>query len=313
MMTVAEIAAHLRAKDNFLILTHTRPDGDTLCSAAALCSALRRIGKTAAIFPNSEITETYVSFTAPYLAEKVTGGEYVVSVDVAGTEMLPLGFTGAADLCIDHHPSNPGFAPVSLVCPEKASCGEIVLEIVETLCAPLTKEEANLLYIAISTDTGCFCYANTTADTLRAAAHVIDCGAENHPTNKLLFRSFSFARLKLEGMVFATLRSYRENKINVAVITLDMMRESGATENDCDDLASLAGKVRGNVVAITVREIAPGRSKASVRTNEQVDASAICGALGGGGHKMASGCTVDVGPEELADLILKEVEKVWPA
>ena len=313
MATIPDVAAALRAHDGFLILTHVRPDGDTLCSAAALCSALRRIGKTAALYPNSEITENYVDYTSPYIAEDMTGLDFNVSVDVAGTEMFPLGFAGSADLCIDHHPSNPHFAPISLVCPEKASCGEIVMELIEALCGNLTKEEANLLYIAISTDTGCFCYANTTADTLRAAAHVIDCGAENHPTNKLLFRSFSFARLKLEGMVFATLRSYRENKINVAVITLDMMRESGATENDCDDLASLAGKVRGSVVAITVRELAPGRSKASVRTNEQVDASVICGALGGGGHKMASGCTVDVGPEELADLLLQEVEKVWPA
>ena len=313
MTKIEEAAAALRTHDGFLLLTHLRPDGDTLCSAAALCSALRRMGKTAALYPNSEITETYAAFTAPYLAAQVTGDEYVVSVDVAGQEMFPIGFAGTADLCIDHHPSNPGFAPVSLICPEKASCGEIVMEVIEALCGNLTKEEANLLYVAISTDTGCFCYANTTADTLRAAAHVIDCGAENHPTNKLLFRSFSFARLKLEGMVFATLRSYRENKINVAVITLKMMEESGATENDCDDLASLAGKVRGSVVAITVRELEPGRSKASVRTNEQVDASAICGALGGGGHKMASGCTVDVGPEELADLLLQEVEKVWPA
>jgi len=313
MTTIAEAAAALRTHDNFVILTHVRPDGDTLCSACALCSALRRMGKTAVLFPNPEITENFANRTAPYLAEKIPAEGYVVSVDVAGTEMFPRGFQGKADLCIDHHPSNPHFAPVSLVCPEKAACGEIIMELIELLCGELTEEEADLLYMAISTDTGCFCYANTTADTLRAAAHTIDCGADSHQANKLLFRSFSFARLKLEGMIFASLRSYRSNQINVAVIPLRMMEESGATENDCDDLASLAGKVRGNVVAITVREIEPGRSKASVRTNETVDASAICGALGGGGHKMASGCTVDVGPEELAELILREVEKVWPA
>ena len=177
----------------------------------------------------------------------------------------------------------------------------------------LSKEEADLLYIALSTDTGCFCYANTTPDTLRAAAHLIECGAENATLNTLLFRSSSFARLKLEGLIFASMRSYRQHKINVAVVTLDMMEQAGAVENDCEDLASLPGRVSGNVVSITIRELAPGRSKASVRTNDQVDASAVCGRLGGGGHKMASGCTVDVGPEELADLLLQEVEKVWPA
>ena len=312
MMTVAEIAAHLRAKDNFLILTHTRPDGDTLCSSAALCSALRRMGKKAVLFPNSEITENYVDFTAPYLAETVPDDACVVSVDVAGPEMFAAGFTGTANLCIDHHPSNPGFAPISLVCPEKASCGEIVLEIIEELCAPLTKEEANLLYAAVSTDTGCFCYANTVPATLRAAAHLIECGAENAPLNKQLFRSSSFARLKLEGLIFASLRSYRDHKINVAVVTLEMMKEAGAVENDCEDLASLSGRVNGSVVNITIRELTPGKSKASVRTNDQVDASAVCGKLGGGGHKMAAGCTVDVGPEELAELLLQAVNEVWP-
>jgi len=313
MATLSDVVAALRAHDDILLLTHARPDGDTLCSAAALCSALRRLGKHAAIYPNREITENYADYTAAYLTQTPQDYHYFVSVDVAGTEMFPIGFEGAADLCVDHHPSNPHFAPISLVCPEKAACGEIVMELIEMLCGSLSEEEANLLYVAISTDTGCFCYSNTTADTLRAAAHVIDCGAKNHPANKLLFRSFSFARLKLEGMVFANLRSYRQNRINVAVITLQMMAESGATENDCDDLASLAGKVRGNVVAITVREIAPGKSKASVRTNEQVDASSICGALGGGGHKMAAGCTVDMDPEALTDRILQEVDKVWPA
>ena len=313
MTKLDEAAAALRGRDDFLLLTHVRPDGDTLCSASALCSALRRMGKTAALYPNSEITETYAPFVAPFLAETVTGREYIVCVDVAGPEMFPLGFAGKAELCIDHHPSNPGFAPISLICPQKASCGEIVLELIEMLCGPLTGEEANLLYAAVSTDTGCFCYGNTTAETLRAAAHLVDCGAENHSLNKLLFRSSSFARLKLEGMIYASMRSYRGHRINVALVTLDMMAHSGAVEDDCEDLASLPGRVSGSVVNITIRELEPGRSKASVRTNETVDASAICARLGGGGHKMASGCTVDVGPEELEKRLLAAVNEVWPA
>lgn len=312
MMTVSEVAALLRANDNFLLLTHTRPDGDTLCSAAALCSALRRIGKYACMRPNCEITENYQEMTAPYMAREIPDEAFTVCIDVAGPEMMQLGFHGDVQLCIDHHPGNPGFAAATIVKPEKASCGEIVLEIIEELCAPLTKEEANLLYAAVSTDSGCFCYANTTAETLRAAAHLIDCGAESQPLNKLLFRSSTFARLKLEGLIFSSLRSYRDHKLNVALVTLEMMAEAGAVENDCEDLANLPGRIRGSIVNITIRELGDGRCKASVRTNDQVDASAICAKLGGGGHKMASGCTMVGSAEEMEQALLAAVNEVWP-
>ncbi|MCD7767720.1 MAG: DHH family phosphoesterase [Oscillospiraceae bacterium] len=306
-MTVAECAAALRAADDVLLLTHARPDGDTLGSAAALCAALRRLGKRAALYPNPEITESYRALTAPYLGD---GTEtFTVSVDVAGETLFPRGFQGAVALAIDHHPSNTGFAAQTLLCAEKASCGEIVMEVIETLCGDLTAEEANLLYAAVSTDCGCFCYANTTAETLRAAAHLLDCGADNHRLNKLLFRACRLSRLKLEGMIFSDLRSRHDGKINIAVVTQEMMARAGATEDDCDDLASLAGKVAGNVVAITVRELAPGRSRASVRTDGSVDANAVCARFGGGGHKMASGCTAALAPEALAEQICAAVEE----
>ena len=310
-MTMNEAAALLSDHDAIRLVTHTRPDGDTLCSAAALCSMLRRMGKRAWLFPNPEITEKFRPLTAAYLGPEGENAAYTVSVDVAGTEMFCVGFSGAVDLAIDHHPKNPGFAAATLLRGEKASTGEIILELSDALGCGVTPEEATLLYIALSTDCGCFVYGNTCADTHRAAARLMDLGADHRRVNKQFFRSFSFARLKLEGMIFASLRSYRENQINIAVITLDMMRESGAAEDDCDDLASLAGKVRGNVVSITVREIAPGRSKASVRTNELVDASAVCARFGGGGHKMASGCTVDLPPQALADRMLEVVNEIW--
>ncbi|MBR2880647.1 MAG: DHH family phosphoesterase [Oscillospiraceae bacterium] len=310
MMRICDCARLIKDKDNILLLTHTRPDGDTLCSAAALCSALRRLGKNAALYNNPEITETYAPFVKDYICSCEMENAFVVSVDTADLHMLPLGFEGKVDLAIDHHASNTGYADENLVMGGKAACGEIILELIEELCGGLTQDEANLVYAAISTDTGCFCYGNTNPDTLRAAAKVIEYGAENGRLNKLLFRSMSYPRLKLEGLLYAGMRSYRDNSINVAVVTQNMMKESGATEDDCDDLASLAGKVRGSVVSITVRELPDGRSKASVRTNDQVNASEICARFGGGGHAMAAGCNGNMGPYELADALLKVVCEV---
>ena len=140
-----------------------------------------------------------------------------------------------------------------------------------------------------------------------------DAGADLPLLNKIFFRTKSPARLALEGMVCSSLRSYRDHAINIAVITLDMLRRAGVTEDDCSDLASLAGQVRGNRVAITVRELSvdPPRSKVSLRTDGGVDASQGCARFGGGGHKMASGCELDLPPDETADAVRRAVEEVW--
>ena len=311
MLTLNECAALLRGNDRFCLLTHTRPDGDTLCSAAALCSALRRMGKKAALFRNPEITETYAPLTAPYLYTEGKRG-FVVACDVADVTMLPETWKGEIDLAIDHHPKNPGYARATLLDGSKASCGELVMELIELLCGGMTAEEATLLYIAVSTDTGCFSYGNTRAATLRAAAHLIDNGADNGELNRQFFRSYSPGRIRLEGLVYANLQSFRNNQVNIAVVTLDMMRQAGATEDDCEDLASLPGKVRGNQVGITVRELEPGKCKVSVRTGPNVNSAELCARFGGGGHPMAAGCTLNTDPEIAALLMQAALNEMWP-
>ncbi len=311
MLTVNECAALLRENDGFCILTHARPDGDTLGSAAALCSALRRAGKKAALFRNPDITETYAPLMAPWL---YTEGKraFTVACDTADVTMLPEGWQGEIDLAIDHHPKNPGYARATLLDGSKASCGEIVMEVIEALCGGLTAEEASLLYIAVSTDSGCFSYGNTRAETLRAAAHLIDCGADNGELNKQFFRSCSPARIRLEGLIFANLQTFRNNQVNIAVVTLDMMRQTGAIEDDCEDLASLPGRIRGSVVNITVRELEAGKCKVSVRTSPAFNAAELCARFGGGGHAMAAGCTLNTEPEIAALLMQAAVNEIWP-
>lgn len=163
-MTTAEAAACLAAMDQVLILTHVRPDGDTIGSAAALCCGLRALGKTAYLLPNPELTATYVPYAAPYLAEADFAPAYVVSVDIAALSLLPENARPYQDriaLAIDHHPSQEFFARETCLEADSAACGEIVYDILRQL-TPLTPEMALPLYVAISTDTGCFVYSNTT-------------------------------------------------------------------------------------------------------------------------------------------------------
>lgn len=312
-MSPAEFAELLRARDGFLILNHRNPDGDTLGSGAALCHALRRLGKAAFIYNNPQITERNDAYIHDFYAPEDFRAETILAVDIATPGLFPRGFEGHVDLCVDHHPTNSFYADETLVVSEKSSCGEIVLEVIEALCGDVDPEEATLLYIALTTDTGCFQYMNTNADTMNCAARLISLGADHHKVVHDFFRRVSKARVMLEGMIYSGMKFYRDGKLTVAFVTRKMLRDAGTTENDLDDLAGLPGRIAGNMLSILIREQENGTSKVSVRSTPEVDSSAICAQFGGGGHAMASGCTLNCDPYEAERQLLQAVDQVWPA
>lgn len=310
-LTASECAAWLGEHDNYIIISHRRPDGDTLCSGAALCSALRRAGKRAWCFDNPETTDTYRPFVAPYLAPEGLSPSTLVTVDVASEGLFPAGISTPVPLAIDHHPSNSRFAENLCLAAERSSCGELVMEIIKALCGSMTAGEANLLYAAVSTDTGCFQYSNTNAATLRAAAELVECGAENSALNTLLFRTMSRARMALEGRMLTGMRYFKDGRISVNIVTQAMLDECGADENDCDDLAGIAGKAKGSLISLTIREVAEG-SKVSARSKPGINVSDVCAVYGGGGHAMAAGVTLNCGVEEALELMLRAIDEKCP-
>ena len=307
-MTLNDCTEFLKEHDGYLLVTHIRPDGDTLGSAAALCHLLRAMGKTAYVYDNPETTPSYREYTEPYLAPAGFSPTCVVGVDLASDRLFPKGFDAGTsfDLCIDHHGTNSGYAKALYCIADKASCGEVILLIAKEF-GIMDKALASLLYIAVSTDCGCFVYGNTTAETHRAAAELIDAGADYKRLNRALFRTFTFSRLMLEGLIYSGMKSYADGKVTVATVTLEMMERSGATEDDCDDLASLAGRVGGCIVSVTIRELEEGVSKVSLRSAESFDCAALCALHGGGGHRMASGCTIHETPEKTRDIIVRDI------
>lgn len=310
-MNYKQCAKTLLGHENLLILTHRNPDGDTMASAAALCSALRRGGRTACLYHNPQVNDKLRPFVEEYFAPAGYKYKYVVAVDIATEGLLPQGYEGMVNLCIDHHPTNSHYAGADLVRPEKSSCAEVVMELIQNINTEITKEEATLLYIGLSTDTGCFQYANTNAATMRAAAELLRFGADNAMVNLRFFRKVSRARLMLESMIYAGMDYYRDGRISVATVTLDMMEKAGATEDDCDDLAGLAGRAEDAVVSITIKEQGDGNCKISVRSNPEVSSSDICAVFGGGGHAMAAGCTIMGTPQMAKELLLQVIGEVW--
>lgn len=301
----------LKAQDNFLIITHKNPDGDTAGSAAALCSALRRMGKTAYLYPNRQMIAKIRDYAEKFFAPEGFEPAFIVAVDVAANNMFPQGFDGSVDFCVDHHPTNNRYAKNLLLKAERSSCGEAVLELIYELIHSVTKEEATLLYMAVSTDTGCFQYNNTNSATLKTAAKLLELGAENVEINTRFFRKISNARMKLEGLMYSNMSSYRDGKVVIICVTRDMMAQAGATADDMDDLAGIAGRAESAVVSITIKEQEDGTSKVSVRTTKEVSASAICAVFGGGGHEMASGCAIPCAPEKAKEMLAAVVDEIW--
>jgi phosphoesterase RecJ-like protein len=165
------------------------------------------------------------------------------------------------------------------------------LEIARTQPEAADEVIAAALYVAVSSDTGCFAFGNTNADTFRAAYELTLAGAPIGFINRTLFREKTRARAVLEGLVFAELGFYFEGRAAIAVITRDMMARTGATEDDMDDIASLPGSVEGVRVGVTVRELARGECKVSMRSSPEVNSNELCARFGGGGHAMAAGFT----------------------
>ena len=202
-MTVFETAEFLRAHDNFLILTHTRPDGDTVGSAAGLCRTLRSIGKQAFVLPNPEMTPLFSNYLDGLTCGEDYTPETVVCVDIAARTMFPLNaqqYLDKVDLTIDHHPSQEFYARHTLLDAACAACGEIVYLVAKEL-GSLDTPTAEALYVAVSTDCGCFAYGNTKAHTHRVAAELIDCGIDLPYLNKRHFRTKSWKRMQLEAAI----------------------------------------------------------------------------------------------------------------
>lgn len=311
-LTVQEAAARLRQMDNVLLLTHVRPDGDTIGSAAALCQALRDMGKTAYLLYNPEITDTYAPYAAPYWAPEGFTPSHIVSTDIAALNLLPdnaAPYASRVELAIDHHGSHGFFAPNVCLDAEAAACGEIIYHIIRALTA-VTPAIAMALYVAISTDTGCFVYTNTTADTHRIAAALLETGIDVGPVNKVLFRTKSKTRLAMEARMVADMELYDSDRVVVMSIPLSLRQELQATEADIEELSSLAALVEDTDCGITLRELKSGKVKLSLRTGPRVDACAVCQRLGGGGHKAAAGATVDGTLKDAKALVLQAYRAV---
>lgn len=310
-----ETAELLRAADNVLILTHKNSDGDTLGCGTALCRALLELGKKARIENSDDIPSKY-DYMFEGIPELDFEPDYIVAVDIADTKLLGSKlevYKDRIDLCIDHHGSNLEYADNLLLRADDGAASLTLYRVLKELGTTITPEIAADLYTGLSTDTGCFRYSNAGVEEYIAAAELIEAGADNADINVRMFETKPYAYFEMLKEVLDGMRLFYDGKVSVLKVTQDMLKRTGATEDQCDAIAALSRQIEGVKCGVTMKQKKDGTYKFSLRTHEPLDASAICRLLGGGGHARAAGC--DAGADEEAalqtmlDYIGRELQK----
>ena len=296
-LTRNDTARWLEAHDDYLILTHRRPDGDTLGSAAALCRGLRLLGKSAHILENPEITPKYAHLHKDLTVPAALDHHTILCVDVASTAMLPepfLALLARIALRIDHHTGDQSFTTHELVDPSAAACGDIIYDLLQLLGVTMDASTAEAMYTAVATDTGCFRYANTDPHVHMVAGACAQVLGSLFALNQRLFDTVSLARLRVQGWLIDNAIFLQGGKAVICALPYETEKALGATEDDMESISGFPRSIAGVKIAATLRQEATGAVKLSLRAVPGYDAAAVCTKFGGGGHKGAAGATMNM-------------------
>ena len=314
-ITLKRALEALGQMDDILILAHANPDGDAVGSMFALYLALRGMGKRV----RCEIKDVpeNLRFIVREDAFADFSPRYIVTVDTGDKKLLNTSFTEKygdhVALNIDHHGTNGFFADETLVDPTAAAACEVLFDLFCCGGIEITKEIAQCLYVGISTDTGCFRYANTTAKTMRTAACLLETGIDNGVINTDIFETKTPQFVAFERAAMNALRLCLGGKCAVLRIPQQMYRDAGIKEADTQGVNGFPRMIAGVYAGVTVKERENGVYHASVRTKEPVNAAAICEKFGGGGHKYAAGCELGKDGEAAEAQLVAAVEEALNA
>ncbi len=315
MSDPGQIIAALRQCTTILITVHKSPDGDALGSQLALMLALEKMSKTVTAHNLDPVPEIYRFL--PHADRIKTGptvaGAYdayiVLDADPPRSGLFDRSLPSDILINIDHHITNSSNWPYTWLDPHAAATGEMIYKLILELGVSLDRDMALCLYTAIFTDTGSFRYSNTSPESMKIAASMLEAGADPWVVTENVYESFAFRRLKLLGAVLAEMEQSTDGRIAWVVVTEELYRQTGTTAEDTDNFVNFVRSVKGVEVAVLLRQTAAREYKISFRSKGRVDLSGLAQSLGGGGHKNAAGSTLSGTLEEVRSKVIKEVGK----
>lgn len=313
-------AAFLQECEDVYILIHQSPDGDCVGSGYSLQAVLRQMGKRARVLCSDPIPARY-EFLKPSEPEEDFEPKCVIAVDVADPKLFGRyceEYHDRVDLCIDHHVSNLHYARRTLLFPDAAAACEILYKLYRFMefmdgdvNIRFTEQIAKCLYTGMATDTGCFKFDNTTPETHIYTAQLM----REFPDirygliNRSMFDVKTPSRLRAEMLMIQAMEYYLDGRCAMICMTQELRDRTGLDENDTEGLTNLPTQPEGVEVGVTLREREPDVFKISLRSAGDVNVSAICQTLGGGGHVKAAGCLLKGRLDDVKATILDAVKK----
>jgi phosphoesterase RecJ-like protein len=310
------------SRQRFVISSHARPDGDSIGSQLAMTYALRALGKQVAIVNRDPAPTPLLAFpgvSAITVSDTVVG-EFDAAIVMECGDLARTGVTGLERFFlvnIDHHPGNSQFGALNWFDAGAAACAEMVFELVGALGVPISVEIATHVYVGILTDTGSFHYSNITPRTFDICRQLVDAGVDPPRIARSIFDSNTLGRLKLFGAVLSSIELEDEGRVAVVCVDHAMASAAGGTYEDTEGLINLPLTVKEIQAVVFFKEIDATHFRVSMRSKGDIDVCDVAKQFGGGGHKNASGCTVEGTHAQVRALLVERlreaIARVTPA
>ncbi|MCI4626218.1 MAG: bifunctional oligoribonuclease/PAP phosphatase NrnA [Candidatus Magnetoovum sp. WYHC-5] len=294
-----KLLTYLMDNDNFVIVTHLYPDGDTLGSGLALCEALEKLGKKAVVYNKHKVPESLMFLPGSI---RVKGDEIIdrhtgkmddstqILVDVNNAERTGLdGISFYKTIVIDHHLTQSNYGDIRWIDPTASATAILIYRLIKTLDVAITHDMAINLYTGICVDTGTFRYSNTTHEAMAIGTELMKAGAEPAYVTDKLYNNWNEPKFLLMREMLNTMEIH--NCVAISVVTLNMFEKTGANRDDTENLVNLPLMVNGINISAFYREREKDSWKVSLRSKGNKNVAYVAADFGGGGHRNAAGFT----------------------
>lgn len=312
MNDVREIFSLVNSSTNICIAGHKAPDGDCIGSVMALYELLKPLNKNLTVCIDGNIPFNYKLFVDEDIILKEYDNkkfDLVVVLDCSDAERLgkfkDVILNATKTVCIDHHKTNEGYADINIIAPTMSSTGELLYDVLKVGNQNITKEIATFIYIAILTDTGKFSYSNTTSETHRKTAELIDLGVDIAYIDNVVFNSKPSNVVKAYIQCVSGIELYYENKFGIASITNDILKKNNVEMGDIDGIVEFIREINEVEVSCVLKEYTENNTKVSLRSKSHIDVSLVSLHFGGGGHSKAAGFEINDTLENTKKLLVE--------
>jgi len=295
---LSQVVELIETKQKFGITTHIKPDGDGVGSSLGLCWLLRSLGKDAEVLVHGDVPIAYRSLPGVDDIRDIEAidSKYDAIFVIECSDLMRPGIDGLHSeftVNIDHHATSEHFGTINWIDSTASAVGEMIYNLCKAIGGKITKDIAECVYMALVTDTGSFHFSNTSERTLKVASELVKAGAKPAKISEAVYNNYPWSRIELMRQVLATVKRDDTGRIATIRQTLEMQDEAGSVDGDNNGFVNIPLAARDVVAAIYMREIAPGQYRASLRSKGEINVAKVAEKFGGGGHRNASGLSID--------------------